>query len=394
MEQKIFFVDNFNRASLELFGNLIEQEKSTKNNFSFEFIGPSKNLPTSQINFINKINKIWNNNHYVKNIFKYIRSSKPKIIHISFELKTFGDFFSVIKFPILLFLIRFTKTKIVLSLHTMLVYRENSKWHIYDYIFSSMPKSFLTLLVKIYTKIICKLSHKIIVEANIGKKALTEYFNLDDDKIEVIQLGVSPKTSLANKINQTNISEKINQKKIILCFGVISPRKRLDDIIRAFNKITNDLPNHILVIAGSAPIEHKLYESELKKLSKDLGIDNKIIFAGFLNDFDIEYLFSISDMAIFIYRPMASGTGALTFAIQYGTPCIVSNIETFQEILSEKSALFVNPDNANELSENMLKMALNDNLKTELQTEIQKISQRFTWKESAIKHIKIYENLL
>ena len=53
MEQKIFFIDNFNRASLELFKNLVEQEKSTKYNFSFEFVGPRKDSLSSKINFSN-----------------------------------------------------------------------------------------------------------------------------------------------------------------------------------------------------------------------------------------------------------------------------------------------------------------------------------------------------
>ena len=59
---------------------------------------------------------------------------------------------------------------------------------------------------------------------------------------------------------------------------------------------------------------------------------------------------------------MTSSTHALTYAIQYVTPVIVSDIEIFHEVLDEEAASFVDEGGNNKLEETIFYLANNKTL--------------------------------
>lgn len=392
-DNKIFFIDRFMEHSVNTYKALYEII-SKNNNFSLFFIGSDDNNPKifSNQGMKNAL-KVWSQGDFVRKILKHLISDKPEIAHFSFELKTFGSLLQAIKFPLLLFLIRLIKTRILLTLYIVLFYKNGSNWELPSYFESKIPKFLIKILAKIFIKTICILSNRIVVATYEGKSCLIEYYGIDERKVDVIQLGVSTNTVLDNTL-QEKYTKLFSKNNIILYYGVISPRKNYETVIKAMSILSEKLPNHILVIVGKAPKEFKNYEQNLQKLTKNLRLENKVFFLGYVPNSEVDELFNLAEMALYVYNPMPDSTTALSSAIQHNIPVIVSDIGIFKEILPDTSALFVSPGNAIELSDAIFKLATNVQLRNKFKDEMISLSQKFTWKQTATKYFNLYQKLL
>lgn len=394
MMTKIFYVDRFIKYSTKMFEVLWKVSLQEKN-YQIFFLGPDDKKPILFSNQkVSNALKIWSSGDYVRKIFRYLLKNVPDIVHFTFELRTYGPIWAAIRFPILLFLIRRTKIKIVVSLFNVWFYKDNSKWELPDYFPIKIPRFFIKFIIRSFFKAICNLSHKIVVGTYEAKSCLTEYFGIDKEKIEVIQFGVSQTRNLIDSSIQKKYRELFSDKKIILYFGVISPRKNQEVAIKAFKIISEKIPDYVLVIAGKSTTEFESYEKNLRKLVGDLNLEQKVFFTGFIDDDDIDVLFQMAEMVLYIYLPMSDSTYSITLAIENDVPIIVSNIKIFKEILSDKSALFVEPKNEIQLSDAMLKLSTNHLLRNQIQEELKSIAEKLSWENIARQYLKLYENLL
>ena len=387
----IFFVDRFVSYSTNLYMK-IQKIIENENKYKISFIGPKEKDILFSTKSVKNGKRVWGYGHYFKDLLFYIKNQKPDLVHFSFEWLTYGSLRSVIWFPFLLFLIRIMNVKIVLTLHSLLAYKQNSKWKVIHYESLKIPYSLLKFSEKIFIKLVCMISHKVIVNTSIGKVSLIDYYHVSNRKIEVSNLGVVAQQQ--NIQEQEKFLRFFKNKKIILYFGVVSPRKNQKIAIEAFNRIKDIIPDYVLVIAGKSYEEFTQYEVELKNYVKNNELQNRVIFLGHIKDSEIDSLFSIAEIALFMYVPMVGATYALTYAIQYNTASIVSDIEMFHETLGSKDALFVMPDDVKSLSDEMCRLAKNDELRNEFKANIGSLVKKFTWEKVAEQHFKIYQNIL
>lgn len=81
----------------------------------------------------------------------------------------------------------------------------------------------------------------------------------------------------------------IEKKRLPFTFlapAVLEPRKGLDTAIRAFRKFvdtTSDCSSTLL-IAGAAPPAYEDYANSLKQCSKDIGLEDRVLFLGHVED--------------------------------------------------------------------------------------------------------------
>jgi L-malate glycosyltransferase len=114
----------------------------------------------------------------------------------------------------------------------------------------------------------------------------TEYdilvkFGMNPAKLEMIYNGVS--TPILDRSIVDTLAQKFNldpqTQTIIGTAARLSEAKGLTYLLQAFARIATDKPNLRLVIAGVGELEQ-----QLKQQSKDLGIADQTIFAGYVNN--------------------------------------------------------------------------------------------------------------
>ena len=96
---------------------------------------------------------------------------------------------------------------------------------------------------------LAKYSQKIVVMAHKAKKILTETYNIPDSKIVMIPHGI-PDVPFVDPIFYKD-KFGLEDKKVILTFGLISPGKGIEYMIEAMPKIIEKHKDIIYVIAGA-----------------------------------------------------------------------------------------------------------------------------------------------
>ena len=141
--------------------------------------------------------------------------------------------------------------------------------------------------------------------------------------------------------------------RVILTVGNLVSRKGQDMVIRALPALLRHVPEVVYLIAGSGP-----YQGELEKLASDLGVRDRVVFAGHLPDEDLPDLYALCDVFVMVSRERieendVEGFGmALLEANACGKPVIGGRSGGVPDALADNvTGLLVDPSSADEISE-------------------------------------------
>jgi glycosyltransferase involved in cell wall biosynthesis len=126
--------------------------------------------------------------------------------------------------------------------------------------------------------------------------------------------------------------------KILVTSGVLNPVKNFQTLIRILPSI--GLKNTFLMVIGSASTQSdSQYGKALKKLAKDLGINERVIFTGWLEKEELWKIFRVADL--FVLPSKREGMpNVLLEALGFNLSCIGSNIPGIRDILKYDELMF------------------------------------------------------
>jgi glycosyltransferase involved in cell wall biosynthesis len=215
-----------------------------------------------------------------------------------------------------------------------------------------------------------------------SKELLQQTYNISEHRIRYIHNGVR---TIENK---NKCPKNSAGRKYILYMGRISKMKNISNLLKAYGRIHN-LTNHILVIIGN---DEKLFKKELRIAGISSQIYNKIIF---IQDLDEESKNEwIRNSSLFVFPSLYEGFGLPPLeAMANGCPVIVSNNSSLPEVCGD-AAIYVNPYNPDEISDAILKVLDNGELRRNLIELGLKRSMQFSWGDSASEHLYVLEHVL
>jgi len=179
----------------------------------------------------------------------------------------------------------------------------------------------------------------------IDKDILITPFGVDIDKFKI------------NNINKT-----VEDGLVIGTIKTLEEKYGIEYLIKAFQivKNRNKNLNIKLKIAGKGS-----KESDLKKLCKELNIENYVEFLGFVNPNDVPNIFNSFDIAVFpsILDSESFGVAAVE-AEACGVPVIVSDVGGLMESTKPNYSSFVTKrKDSNDLANKLEKLLLDDELR-------------------------------
>ncbi len=371
-------------------------------NEGFEEIGCQKSIilygwKKEKVKNVSNANLIWTPLLYPFQIFKRIFVDKPSIVHLQYEFATFGPIHANILLPLLLLLLKLTRVKMVVTIHSVIPYSVVNDQFVKNFVPSLQKLPLIKLLLKIFFidlyKIIDISADLIYVHGDWYKQTLIDSYRTKA-KIQVIPYGVSDRVENDSK-SFDYYKNLFDSKKIILSFGSVSPRKDLEGLIRSFEKFSKRHPDYVLVIAGNSTIDFRWYGERLKKIALDLGLEKKVTFLGFVDDTEIHALYRISEFLVLPYIYGFEGpSGPLAFAIQHGLPIVGTNVGHLrEEIRNLQEGLLVPVGDVSALDHAMETLANNPQLRKCFSTNITKKNIGSTWRDMAIETLSSYKRL-
>lgn len=213
--------------------------------------------------------------------------------------------------------------------------------------------------------------------------------------IDIIPMGVD--LDLFSPIKKTkSIKEKFRIKgPFLLTVGRLVQKKGVKYLFKAMPFVLKKFPGAKLVIVGDGPEKENLIN-----LSKELKIENNVIFVGNIQNKLLPNYYATAD--IFILPSIITESGdteglgvVLLEAIASGTVVIGSNVGGIPDIIKDrKTGLLVDEKESNQISEAIIKLLSKRNLRKRLiRNGILHIEKNYSWKSVVDKFKETYDSI-
>jgi len=128
-------------------------------------------------------------------------------------------------------------------------------------------------------------------------------------------------------------------KRVLLHVGRLSPEKRFDIVLKAVAELEPKEPELRLLVVGKGPSA-----DEYKRMAKDLGIKDKVVFAGFLPDEELPIAYASCEALVIASTFETQGLVVLE-ALASGTPVAGIRYRAIPEFVHEgKNGCLFEPD--------------------------------------------------
>ena len=232
---------------------------------------------------------------------------------------------------------------------------------------------------------------EVIVNSNFMKNDLQRIFGLPFEKINVIP----------NGINLNNFSDverdydfrrqyAMDKEKIILYVGRLVYEKGIQNLIGAMPKILDHYHDSKLIICGRGGMIN-----ELRQEVHNLGIDDKVYFAGYCDSKKVQKMYKCADIAVFpsTYEPF--GIVALESMLA-GVPTVVSDVGGLNEIVKHgETGMKSYAGNSNSIADSVLSLLYDKKLcDTVSKNAVKEVKELYNWNKIAQDTHYVYEQAI
>ncbi len=229
-----------------------------------------------------------------------------------------------------------------------------------------------------------------------------DYFLTVSNRIKevLIEDGVEPEkiVTVYSGIDLNKFKESGDKKKLLQEFQIpkdtvvignvaaLVDHKDHETMLRAISEIQTG-KNFICILVGAGELETKL-----KNLTRELGIESKVIFTGFRND--IKDFYALFDIFTLTSKEEGLGTSVLD-AMANNLPIVATNGGGIGEMLEHgRGALLADVGDYTKLAEHYKKLIENQMLRTEYGKKNKESVKAFSIENTIQKTILIYNSLL
>ena len=189
-------------------------------------------------------------------------------------------------------------------------------------------------------------SSRLIVMAQKGREILRATYGVADGKIAVIPHGAPDRPLIESAIAKPRFG--LEGRSVLLTFGLLSPNKGLEAVIRALPAIAAAHRDVLYLILGSThphlvAREGEAYRDSLKALAAELGVADHVRFVEtYVGDEDLFDYLAACDVYVTPYLNEAQITsGTLTYAVALGRPVVSTPYWHAKELLSDDRGVLV-----------------------------------------------------
>jgi len=276
----------------------------------------------------------------------------------------------------ILLLLRKLKMPLVTTLHTVL--RE--------------PDSYQrAVLVEI-----AHLSDRLIVMSELAVTLLRDVYNVPAAKIDLIAHGV-PDLPFTDP-NYFKDSFGTEGKSVLLTFGLLSPNKGIENVIRALPKILEQHDDVVYIVSGATHphirrSQGETYRESLQALASDLGVSANVIFNNrFVSSEELIEHVGAADIYITPYRHEAQiVSGTLAIALGAGKAIISTPYWHAKELLAGNRGVIVPFDDPVSVANATIRLLGNDAERHAMRKRAYLHSRGTTWEKTALAYMESFQ---
>lgn len=234
-----------------------------------------------------------------------------------------------------------------------------------------------------------KRSEQIITVSEFVKGQLRKECNVPGRKITVALEGVEENIlDLSERITQKDMKNVLLKFKIsppfLFYVGNAHPHKNVEGLIEAFLTLRRNYQYLKLVLSGS---DHYFWQEIREKYDH-----RDIIYTGFINDPELVALYKSAQC--FVMPSFEEGFGIPLLEAMASNCPVVSSVAGSLPEVGGNAALYFDPKRIDDITEKIMFVLNNLNIRKELIGRGQKRFKQFSWDKLAIETLKIYNQTI
>lgn len=209
--------------------------------------------------------------------------------------------------------------------------------------------------IRVYSKIMAgfirKLATNYVVHSESDKSLISKSYGIEEDRIQIVYHGIYDHYKVHKK---DEIRGKLgigDEEFVILFFGLLRPYKGVKYLVKAYEKLPEDIrKGSRLLIVGET-----WEDTETENLVRNSECRNRIkMVSKYVGDEEVSEFFSAADVLAIPYT-RASQSGVAHIGMAYGLPIIASRVGGLVESLGKyQGALFTEPKDIDTLRDALI----------------------------------------
>lgn len=346
------------------------------------------------------LRRVWtpNSPKGIFNLFRAVVSANPDVVHVIYGYLYYGKpLFSAVFILSLLSALRMLRRPIVVTIHQVFSLAEIANGSLSMFA-TGLPMTLTKIGFQFVNRIIGRLSSKVIVVHAEHAAILEKDYGLKN--VVYIPISLSHDTAITKDEAKSRLG--LERKKPLLVFGFLAPYKGVEYAISAMPKILKEIPNAVMVIAGTAvpSLSHRKetvdYIFGLKKLVKDLRMESNIMMRNeYIAGEDVPLYFGSCDVIILPNTQQTGPSEVWRLASIFGIPNIASDIEYFRkDIVNGETGILVPAADSDGIAKASIELLENERLRQRIIKNLRLVSENYKAANIAQKHEKLYESVL
>jgi glycosyltransferase involved in cell wall biosynthesis len=203
-----------------------------------------------------------------------------------------------------------------------------------------------------------KFATRMLLLSNSVSVLMPGYRRLLNDKYGGDNVHVRSHGILTRRPEYPDFSRRGNPTHRILAFGKWGTYKRLELMIKAFEAISQAIPNAKLVIAGG---DHPQAAGYVESVKRECEGNPRIEFTGYVDEDRLADLFQSASVAVMPYSSSTGCSGVAHLACAYGVPIVCADLPDFREMADgeELAIEFYRPGDAGDLGDCLIRFLEN-----------------------------------
>lgn len=245
---------------------------------------------------------------------------------------------------------------------------------------------------------LAKYSDRLLVMSKKAFDILVNVYDIDREMISFIPHGV-PDANFKSP-GLYNDLFGLENKDIILTFGLLGPDKGIESMIEAMPSIVEKNPNIVYLILGQTH-PHILertgdsYRRDLQQLVNKLGMEKHVVFHNHFVRLDtlIQYLQTAKIYAIPYLKKEQITSGTLSYALGVGTAVVSTPFWHAEELLADGRGRLVPFNSPKAMAKEINDLLANDQEREMMRFKGYQYGRSMVWKEVAKMHLNLISDI-
>jgi glycosyltransferase involved in cell wall biosynthesis len=234
-----------------------------------------------------------------------------------------------------------------------------------------------------------KRADAIITVTGYAKAQIVKHLGINPLKIHPVHL--APKTSATRPGNL--VPAIIQNRKYILHVGVLEKRKNLSALIRAYAMLPEAaLKEYDLVLTGTSVPKKNIDDGKaIRELISELGLQNKVILAGFVPDDQLAWYYRYATVYAFVSINEGFGIPVLE-AFQNNLPILIAGNTSLPEVAGD-AAITCDPFDTKDIRDKLDLILKDQELRNQLIEKGQNRLKAFSWDATARGILSVFTQI-